>query len=59
MNKLTGWSASIGAQFLFMNKNKAKPGLYAPEALIDPDWFMQELKRRGLKLRKEIRIIEY
>jgi len=42
-----------------MNKNKAKPGLYAPEALIDPDWFMQELKRRGLKLRKEIRIIEY
>jgi len=51
MNKLTGWSASIGAQYLARNKN-IKPGLYAPEGCIDPNYFFEELSKRKIKVKK-------
>ena len=58
MYKLTGWSASIGAQFLVRNRNSISPGLYAPEGVIDPTWFLNELRRRGIKVRREVVVIE-
>jgi saccharopine dehydrogenase-like NADP-dependent oxidoreductase len=53
MQKLTGWSASIGAQEISKNRD-LKPGLYAPEGAIDPDTFIRELKKRNVTIRKTI-----
>ncbi len=53
MQRLTGWSASIGAQILSMDRN-LKPGLYAPEGAIDPNSFLSELKKRNVKVRKTV-----
>ncbi|MEM0050715.1 MAG: saccharopine dehydrogenase C-terminal domain-containing protein [Candidatus Bathyarchaeia archaeon] len=57
MQKLTGWSASIGAQEIVKNKN-LKPGLYAPEGAIDPVAFLRELKARNIRVRKITKIEE-
>jgi len=51
MQRLTGWSASIGAQEISKNRN-LNPGLYAPEGAIDPASFIQELKKRNVKIRR-------
>lgn len=51
MYKLTGWSASIGAQYLMKNRD-IPPGLYAPEGCIDPSYFFKELTKRNIKVRK-------
>ncbi|MCL6003256.1 MAG: saccharopine dehydrogenase NADP-binding domain-containing protein [Thermoplasmatales archaeon] len=53
MQKLTGWSASIGAQEISKNRD-LKPGLYAPEGAIDPDTFIRELKKRNVTIGKTI-----
>jgi hypothetical protein len=58
MFKLTGWSASIGAQFLVKNRGNVNPGLYAPEGVIDPAWFLNELRGRGIRVRREVTVIE-
>ncbi|MGC8542947.1 MAG: saccharopine dehydrogenase family protein [Vulcanisaeta sp.] len=58
MYKLTGWSASIGAQYLVRNRSSISPGLYAPEGVIEPTWFINELKRRGIRVRREVIIVE-
>jgi saccharopine dehydrogenase-like NADP-dependent oxidoreductase len=57
MQKLTGWSASIGAQQIIKNKN-LRPGLYAPEGAIDPASFLQQLKVRNVAVKKIIKIQE-
>ncbi len=57
MCKLTGWSASIGAQYLARNKN-LKPGLYAPEGIVDPSFFFSELSKRKIKVTKIVKQIE-
>ncbi len=54
MGKLTGWSASIGAQYIAENTTFGG-GLYAPEGIIDPAYFKEELRKRNIKIhRKEI-----
>ena len=58
MYKLTGWSASIGAQYLVKNRGNISPGLYAPEGVIEPTWFINELKRRGIRVRREVITVE-
>ena len=55
MQKLTGWSASIGAQDISRNKN-LRPGLYAPEGAIDPSFFIAELKRRNISVKRTVKI---
>ncbi len=55
MQKLTGWSASIGAQDISRNKN-LRPGLYAPEGAIDPPFFIAELKRRNISVKRTVKI---
>ena len=57
MQKLTGWSASIGAQDISRNKN-LRPGLYAPEGAIDPSFFIAELKRRNISVKRTVKIEE-
>jgi saccharopine dehydrogenase-like NADP-dependent oxidoreductase len=57
MQKLTGWSASIGAQEISKNKN-LKPGLYAPEGAINPESFIRELKKRNVTVKKIVRVEE-
>ena len=57
MFKLTGWSASIGAQYLAANRNH-KPGLYAPEGIIDPGFFIKELTSRGIRIHKSVTVEE-
>ncbi len=57
MQKLTGWSASIGAQILAGDR-KLRPGLYAPEGAINPGSFLPELKKRNVKVRKTVSIEE-
>lgn len=52
MRKLTGWSASIGAQFLAEDSHST-PGLYAPEGIIDPSRFIGELEGRNIKVHKK------
>lgn len=51
MRSLTGWSASIGAQFLSAHK-EITPGLYAPEGVIAPKHFFNELARRKIMVHK-------
>jgi saccharopine dehydrogenase-like NADP-dependent oxidoreductase len=58
MYKLTGWPVSIGAQYIVKNRNNIAPGLYAPEGVIDPTWFLNELKKRGIRVKKEVIVIE-
>ena len=57
MQQLTGWSASIGAQDISRNKN-LRPGLYAPEGAIDPSFFIAELKRRNISVKRTVKIEE-
>ena len=57
MQKLTGWSASIGAQQIIKSKN-LRPGLYAPEGAIDPANFLQQLKVRNIAVKKIIKVQE-
>ncbi len=52
MRNLTGWSASIGAQYI-SRARQALPGLYAPEGIIDPKYFFSELSKRGVMISKE------
>lgn len=49
MGKLTGWSASIGAQFIASDRT-ALPGLYAPEGIIEPEFFKNELRKRNIRV---------
>ena len=57
MQKLTGWSASIGAQQIIKSKS-LRPGLYAPEGAIDPANFLQQLKVRNIAVKKIIKVQE-
>jgi saccharopine dehydrogenase-like NADP-dependent oxidoreductase len=57
MSKLTGWSASIGAQFITKNK-QILPGLYAPEGCINPSYFFGELARRNIRVKRVKKTIE-
>lgn len=52
MGRLTGWSASIGAQFI-SSHHDIKPGLYAPEGIIDPSYFLNELRKRNIKVHRK------
>lgn len=58
MYRLTGWSASIGAQYLASHRNTGK-GLFAPEGIIDPGFFMDELAKRKISVRKTKAVEEY
>jgi saccharopine dehydrogenase-like NADP-dependent oxidoreductase len=57
MQKLTGWSASIGAQEISNNRS-LKPGLYAPEGAINPESFTRELRKRNVSVKKTVRVEE-
>ncbi len=57
MQKLTGWSASIGAQEISNNRG-LKPGLYAPEGAINPESFTRELRKRNVSVKKTVRVEE-
>lgn len=52
MQRLTGWSASIGAQYIAANGD-IRAGLYAPEGIIDPSFFIGELKKRNIGVHKQ------
>jgi saccharopine dehydrogenase-like NADP-dependent oxidoreductase len=44
----TGAPPSIAAQFLHSGEIEARPGVWAPEALIPPPVLIRELERRGM-----------
>lgn len=49
MGKLTGCPASIGAQWLARGRISQK-GVFAPEGCIEPQPFIEELNKRGIKV---------
>lgn len=57
MQRLTGWSASIGAQEISKDRD-LKPGLYAPEGAINPDEFMRELRNRKVTVKRTEKVEE-
>ena len=52
----TGIPASIGAHLLAIGKLR-RPGVYPPEACIDPEWFLQAVELRDIATVEE-RVIE-
>ena len=49
MNNITGLPLAIGALMIGKGKIKAK-GVQAPEGCVDPDFFLSELGKRGVKV---------
>lgn len=45
----TGEAASVIAQIVSRKKDELKPGVWAPEEVIDPPEFFEEMKKRGYK----------
>lgn len=52
MSRLTGIPAAIGATMLVRGEIE-KPGLFAPEAIIDPVAFLDALAERGIEVNEE------
>lgn len=50
MERTTGFAAGIVAHLLA--RKKIKPGVHTPDDVVDPDYYIDELKKRGFKLRE-------
>lgn len=49
MGRLTGIPAAIGAMML-ASREVVQPGVHAPEAVLDPDLFLERLALRGIRV---------
>ncbi|MBO9370440.1 MAG: saccharopine dehydrogenase, partial [Chloroflexi bacterium] len=49
MGRLTGIPAAIGAVML-ARREVARPGVFAPEELLEPDPFFAQLEKRGIRI---------
>lgn len=58
MRRLTGIPAAVGA-LLLSGKGGAKRGVHAPEGVIEPSRFFEELRKRGVKVGKRVEVEEF
>jgi len=50
MMRTTAYSASVAAQWLA--QGRIRPGVHSPEAALPPEEFLQEMRRRGIRVRR-------